>query len=107
MRLPLRFAFGIEVPIPYNRAPTCAITGPGTASVGASVTYQSAATDRDGRLTELDWRITKEGVTSSRIVDSGESITFTPDSAGSYQIRLNIEDNGQAVASCGVALIVS
>jgi hypothetical protein len=107
LRLPLRFAFGIDVPIIINRAPTCGIEGPSNARVGENVTFWSTSTDRDGILTHQEWRITQEGVTSDRIIEVGESVAFAPEAAGRYEIRLNIEDSDKAVKDCAVVLTVT
>jgi hypothetical protein len=105
--LPFRVAFGIGVPPRLNRQPACGIDGPSTLRVGAQATYSSTASDRDGVLESQRWRITGDFSSPDRLVESGPMIQFWTDSPGTYEVLLQIEDNGGAVNSCAKVVTVT
>jgi hypothetical protein len=107
MFLPLRVAVGFDVPIRPNFAPTCGVDGPSTLRVGERATYRSTSSDRDGSISSERWRITGDFNPPDRLVEHGPTIVFWTDSPGTYEVLLQIEDNGSAVNSCAKAVRVT
>jgi PKD repeat protein len=89
-----------------NADPTAVITGmPETAVEGTEITLSSEVADAGAADThELTWEVTKDG--EAYASGEGESLTFTPDDNGSYEITLSVTDGDGGLGTAAATIVV-
>ena len=85
-----------------NSPPTASISGPTSAEVGEQVTYTASASD-DGTIASYEWDFDGDGETDA----TGESVTTSFDSAGSYDVELTVTDDQGAETTATQTITVS
>jgi len=83
-------------PVPTNQTPIITSTPITTATVGAAYIYNVTATDPDGNTLTFSLTIRPTGMTINSL--SG-LISWTPTTAGDYDVMVEVSDNGSPVKS--------
>jgi hypothetical protein len=85
-----------------NQAPTAVITGPATATTGASVSFSGAgSSDTDGSIASYAWSF-GDGSTAT-----GASVSHTFAAAGTFAVRLTVTDNAGATGTRDLSVTVT
>ena len=66
---------------------------------GTTITLQNASTDPGGDALDCAWTVTKNGDPNYLLTGTGESLTFAPDSAGSYVVTLDVWEHDNPASS--------
>ncbi|MBV0924114.1 PKD domain-containing protein [Halomicroarcula limicola] len=85
---------------PVNEDPTASISGPASAQVGESLTFDATASD-DGSIASYEWDF-GDGETAT-----GQSVTHSFDSEGDYTVELTVTDDEGATATATQSVSVS
>jgi hypothetical protein len=88
--------------------PLAMCPGPLSGVVGTPIAILGTGSDPDGGAVVLDWTVTDRPVGSSApLGPSGAgSVTFTPDAAGSFTLRMCATDDESQTACCTTSLTV-
>lgn len=93
-----------------NAPPVARISAPATATAQTSVTLDgSTSADPDGQISGYVWELTAKPAGSVATLTGATSskATFVPDMAGSYVLKLTVQDNRSATASANVTIQAS
>jgi endonuclease G len=82
---------------PVNDAPSASISVPSSTAEGSGVTATVSVTDADDSSFTYAWTVTKNG--SPYASGSSNSINFTPDDDGAYDVSVTVSDAGNASGS--------
>jgi len=92
----------ITVAPPSNQPPTAMISGPTTGLVGMAVTFNgSGSTDPDGTIVSYDWDL------GDGSMDTGESVTHSYATTGSYDVTLTVTDNSGNTDSTTLTITIA
>lgn len=97
--------------VTLNQVPTVGFTTTGsngaTIRVGETVTLASTATDPEGQVLTVAWTFTPPGGSLAALSSTTTpNSTFTPDVAGTYQVRLSVSDGVNPVQSAEISVPV-
>lgn len=92
--------------LPFNTAPTAAITGPATVKRGGTATFTAAATDPDGRVANYAFDLDGDGRFETDNA-TANVVAKRFDTPGSYNIGLRVTDDAGGHGYASTKLVVT
>ncbi|RPD45498.1 hypothetical protein DNI29_19140 [Hymenobacter sediminis] len=92
---------------PVNQAPSVALTGNSTGTVGVSQSFQAIASDSDGTVTKVEL-VDANGAVLASDTTSPYVLDWTPSAVGTFKVRAKVtDDDGATAFSSEVSVVVN